>query len=68
MSKDVCARLLVSLPNLSSVHRAFTLHLTLVSTASSQLPFTVDRILISCFADYEVIVNKHGHWMPRLHE
>ena len=37
-------------------------YLTCVSKASSQVLCIVDRILISCFADCEVTVNKHGQW------
>lgn len=44
---------------LSCVQPAFTGYLTCVSKASSQVLCNVDRILISCFADYEVSVNKH---------
>lgn len=44
---------------LSCVQPAFTGYLTCVSKASSPVLCNVDRILISCFADCEVSVNKH---------
>lgn len=44
---------------LSCVQPAFTGYLTCVSKASSLVLCNVDRILISCFADCEVSVNKH---------
>lgn len=44
---------------LSCVQPAFTGYLISISKASSQVLCNVDRILISCFADCEVSVNKH---------